>query len=240
MSYGGCGGLFAADIARAIGIESVVIPELASVLSAYGAATADVRRERVQSLEMSFPVDVDAVTVVADKLRAQVDADVAADGVPPQERSAHFDADLRFKRQKWELTVPIADTRIDRNTLDRLVEDFRVEYARRYGEGALLGGAVIELVSLRAIGTGRTVKPDLAPAPVAASPARPEPVSARPVRVARGHSPVVVDAYAGPALLPGQQVLGPALVDGVDTTVWVPPDTELYVDGWNNVVVQVA
>ena len=81
VSYGGCGGLFAADIAQAIGMDTVVIPELASVLSAFGAATADVRRERAQSLEMAFPIDIDAVSVIAEKLRAQVDADVAADGV---------------------------------------------------------------------------------------------------------------------------------------------------------------
>jgi N-methylhydantoinase A len=240
VSYGGCGGLFAADIARAIGIECVVIPELASVLSAFGAATAEVRRERAQSLEMSFPVDVDAVTVVADKLRAQVDADVAADGVPPHERSARFEADLRFKRQKWELTVPIVDACIDHSTLDRLGEDFRVEYARRYGEGALMGGAVVELVSLRAVGVGRTVKPASAAAPVVASRAPPDPVSARRVRVARAGSPVAVDVYAGPALLPGQRVPGPALVDGVDNTVWVPPGAELRVDGRNNLVVEVA
>ena len=107
VSFGGCGGLFARRHRRAPSAWTPSsCPELASVLSAFGAATADVRRERAQSLEMAFPVDIDAVSVIAEKLRGQVDADVAADGMAPADRSVVFEADLRFKRQKWELTVP--------------------------------------------------------------------------------------------------------------------------------------
>jgi N-methylhydantoinase A len=241
VSYGGCGGLFAADIAQAIGMETIVIPELASVLSAFGAATADVRRERAQSLEMAFPIDIDAVSVIAEKLRAQVDADVAADGVAPSDRSVVFEADLRFKRQKWELTVPLAGALSSAEGFDQLIADFRSEYARRYGEGALMAGAVVELVSVRAVGIGRTVKPDLAvdagSAPVSGPPER---ASVRPVRVERGEAPLAVDVYAGADLRPGHRISGPALIDGVDTTVWVPPDSTMRVDARNNFVVEVA
>ena len=241
VSFGGCGGLFAADIARAIGMDTVVVPELASVLSAFGAATADVRRERAQSLEMAFPVDIDAVSVIAEKLRAQVDADVAADGVAPADRSVVFEADLRFKRQKWELTVPLTGALSDADGFDELIADFRSEYARRYGEGALMAGAVVELVSVRAIGIGRTVKPDLTPTDPGATAAEgPERASVRAVRVERGTAPVTVDVYAGADLRPGHRVSGPALVDGLDTTVWVAPDCRLRVDTRNNFIVEVV
>ncbi len=169
-------------------MDTVIVPELASVLSAFGAATADVRRERAQSLEMAFPVDIDAVSVIAEKLRGQVDADLAADGVAPDDRSVVFEADLRFKRQKWELTVPLTGALAGADGFDQLIADFRAEYARRYGEGALMAGAVVELVSVRAIGIGRTVKPDLTPdrgRPTATGGAPPR-ASVRSVRVARG------------------------------------------------------
>ena len=241
LSYGGCGALFASDIASALGIDTVVIPELASVLSAFGAATADVRRERAQSLEMTFPVDIDAVSVIAEKLRAQVDADVAADGIAPGDRSVGFEADLRFKRQKWELTVPLAGALSGPDGFERLIADFRDEYARRYGEGALMAGAVIELVSVRAIGVGRTVKPDLSLAHGRSGErGAPERAGFRPVRLHRGTEPVAVDVYAGDDLRPGHRVMGPALVDGVDTTVWVPNDRALRVDDRDNFVVEVA
>jgi N-methylhydantoinase A len=240
ISFGGCGGLFAADIARAIGMDTVVVPELASVLSAFGAATADVRRERAQSLEMAFPVDIDTVSVIAEKLRGQVDADVAADGVAPDDRSVLFEADLRFKRQKWELTVPLTGALAGAEGFDQLIADFRAEYARRYGEGALMAGAVVELVSVRAIGVGRTVKPDLTPTEAtAATGGAPPRASVRSVRVARGTAPISVDVYAGAELLVGHEITGPALVDGVDTTVWIPPACTLRVDTRNNFIMEV-
>jgi N-methylhydantoinase A len=120
------------------------------------------------------------------------------------------------------------------------VGDFRTEYARRYGEGALMAGAVVELVSVRAIGVGRTVKPDLAPSPagheVNGATAR---SGTRDVRLARGAAPVAVDVHAGASLGPGDRIAGPALVDGSDTTVWVPPGGQARVDSRNNLVLEV-
>jgi N-methylhydantoinase A len=178
--------------------------------------------------------------VIAEKLRGQVDADVAADGVAPDDRSVVFEADLRFKRQKWELTVPLTGALAGADGFDQLIADFRAEYARRYGEGALMAGAVVELVSVRAIGIGRTVKPDLTPtAPAASAGGAPLRASVRSVRVERGSAPISVDVYAGADLLAGQELTGPALVDGVDTTVWIPPDCRLRVDTRNNFIVEV-
>ncbi len=45
VSMGGCGGLFNAAIAQDLGVKRVLVPELTSVLSAFGAANADIRRE---------------------------------------------------------------------------------------------------------------------------------------------------------------------------------------------------
>ena len=104
-----------------------------------------------------------------------------------------------------------------------------------------MAGAVVELVSVRAIGIGRTVKPDLArdagSTPVSGAPER---AAVRPVRVERGEAPLAVDVYAGADLRPGHRISGPALIDGVDTTVWVPPDGALRVDDRNNFIVEVA
>jgi N-methylhydantoinase A len=104
-----------------------------------------------------------------------------------------------------------------------------------------MAGAVVELVSVRAIGVGRTVKPDLTPSDqVAATGDAPERASVRAVRVERGAAPVAVDVYAGADLRPGHHVSGPALVDGLDTTVWIPPDSRLRVDTRNNFIVEVV
>ena len=110
MSFGGCGALFTPDIATTLGMTRVLVPELSSVLSAFGAATADIRRERARSLAVVIPGDVEGLEKVASELRDGVIADLEADGLGPAERTVSFEADLRFRRQVWELTIPSPGT----------------------------------------------------------------------------------------------------------------------------------
>jgi N-methylhydantoinase A len=242
LSYGGCGSLFTPDIARSIGASHVLVPELASVLSAFGAATTDIRRERVHSLGLRLPVDTGALQALAEKLRAEVAADLAADGITEDDRTISFEADLRFERQISELSIPLSPGPIDDDSFERLVETFTTEYAKRYGKGAILLGAPMELVTLRAVGVGRTVRALLAeggrPAVTAGTAATP--IGARDVRLGRGaDGQQRVLTYAGADLQPGHRIEGPALVDGSDTTIWIPPDSSARVDERSTLLVEV-
>ncbi|MGI9431135.1 MAG: hydantoinase/oxoprolinase family protein, partial [Myxococcota bacterium] len=157
LSFGGSGALFTADIAAALGVGLVLVPELASVLSAFGAATTDVRRERIRSVLTTLPVDSLLVQKILRELTSSVANDLAADGVPPADRRVEFEADMRFSKQIFELQVPIrsaADGTITEaaEMHEQLLADFKAEYIKRYGQGSVVLGAPIELVSLRAIG----------------------------------------------------------------------------------------
>jgi len=44
----------------------------------------------------------------------------------------------------------------------------------------------------------------------------------------------VLPAYDGPSLEPGMELAGPALIDDVDTTLYVPEGVRLMIDGWRN------
>ena len=49
VAFGGAGPLHACELAEELGIETVLVPEAAGVLSALGLAASDERRDRVQS-----------------------------------------------------------------------------------------------------------------------------------------------------------------------------------------------
>lgn len=243
LSFGGSGSLFTPDIAAAVGAPTVLVPELASVLSAFGAATSDLRRERLRALTMRLPGDPAAVGAVARDLAAAMDADLAADGIPPEGRAVTFEADVRFVKQSFELRIPFGvddvSTPLDEPVLVALADDFRAEYARRYGQGAITLDVPVELVAVRAIGRGRTVRAQLAVHAGTAAGAPPV-VGTRRVRTGRTATEHLdVPVHDGAALLPGHRVDGPALVDGTDTTVWVPPGVRGRVDGTATLVLEV-
>jgi N-methylhydantoinase A len=97
-------------------------------------------------------------------------------------------------------------------------------------------------VNLRAVGTGRTVRASLDAVARAAVPAgTPAPsVGSRPVQLARDDDgSLAVATVDATALRPGHVVEGPALVDGPDTTIWIPPDATASVDERSTLVLEV-
>jgi N-methylhydantoinase A len=234
ISFGGCGGLFAWDIAQSLGVQRVVAPEMSSVLSAFGAATADIRRERGHAVSQPLPAERGELDALVKSLVEAVDIDLEADGVPLDRRAVHFELDLRFSRQKHEITMVVEEA-LSIEAQQKLVEDFHAEYQRRYGAGALGGGAPTEVAAIRAIGVGRTVRAELrtwpqgdaAPAPV---------VGHRAVRVARAAAAERVPVIRFDDLRPGHQLIGPALIDSDSTTFWVPDGARATVDERRSIV----
>jgi len=222
VSYGGCGSLFSGDIARELRISSVAVPETASVFSAFGAVTAATRRERTLGVGQTLPVDEAELAGRVAELVESVQRALESDGVPRDAQVLELEADVRFRQQVAELTIPLRSTAVDAQALAQLVDDFREEYVRRYGRGALLMGAPMELVTVRAIGSSR---PPIATASaeVVAGGTEAEPTGSRAVRLERLGDPVQVPTFDLESLQAGDTVIGPALLDGSDTTVWVPP-----------------
>src|SRR5579884_1399413 len=83
VAYGGAGPLHACALAEELGIEAVLVPAAAGVLSALGLAAGDERRDRVASHVRPLR---------------------EVDDLPPE-----GEADLRYRGQSFELTVPLGE-----------------------------------------------------------------------------------------------------------------------------------
>src|SRR6476469_2890864 len=112
VAFGGAGPLHACALAEELDIETVLVPEAAGVLSALGLVAGDERRDRV-------------VSYVCPLAEA---GELPADG----------DADLRYRGQSFELTVPLQRD---------LAAAFHRAHEARYGYADPARG--IELVAVR-------------------------------------------------------------------------------------------
>jgi N-methylhydantoinase A len=239
LCYGGCGPLFGAPIARALGIRRVVVPALAAVFSAFGAATAQVRREATCTLFRPLPVTPEVIAAAVGPLEAEVQTALAAGGIGMADIVLSREVDLRFHGQIWEVTLPLAA--LDRAHVDGLAAAFRARYAALYGPGALAGNAGIDLVNCRVIGVGRGPRP-------AATPAVPGPPDARAARTgARSvwlpgaeNGRARVPIYDGERLAAGMALAGPALIERRDTTILVGAGDRAAVDAAGSLVIEVG
>ena len=112
VAFGGAGPLHACELADELGISTVLVPDAAGVLSALGLAVSDERRDRVRS-------EVRPLAEIRD---------LPAEG----------EADLRYRGQSFELSVPLGPELEER--FHRLHEE-RYGYADRARE--------LELVAVR-------------------------------------------------------------------------------------------
>ena len=239
VSYGGCGSLFAADVARMTGLTRVLIPELASVLSAYGAATMDIRRERLVTLLQKLPGDAAAIDRAFTELREQVWQDLAADRVPEENRTILFEADMRFFLQRWELTVALPETPALGDAGREAERIFRDEYLRRFGAAATTTSGIVELVGIRAIGIGRMGGGEDIVRSETCAESRAKPAGSRHVKLERSEEAQPVAVYDGTRLSPGNRIEGPGLIDASDTTIWIPEGMSARLDSGRTLTVEV-
>ena len=150
------------------------------------------------------------------------------------DQTVEFEADLRFSKQIYELQMPITAGTLHRCVLGRTAGRVqgRVRQALRQG----LDRAAARRSSWWACGPSASAGPS---APASGTAARPAvetgtlavPVGTRKVRLDRGADGIVeVDVYDGAGLSPGHELKGPALVDSMDTTVWVPEGSSARID----------
>lgn len=229
ISYGGCGSLFNVDIAEGLGVGRIVIPSFASVVSAYGAATAPIRRERAKALVTTFPIDSGQVDAALAALRAEVLADLETDQVPADQATIQFEAAIRFKRQPSDIAIPLRMDLQPAARVQALQDDFRAEYRHRYGESSIMLGAPMELVMLRAIGAGPSnERPRSVATRFAGVAARSLPTRA--VKVQADAAALDVAVYGETDLAPGLLFPGPACIDLLDTTIWISPGAMVAVE----------
>jgi len=100
VAFGGAGPLHACGLAEAVGIDTVVVPARAGVLSAVGVLAAPRVVERVRSVPVAASRSFAAVSVVVESMAMEVRSDSAPDA------TVEMTLDARYAGQSHELRVP--------------------------------------------------------------------------------------------------------------------------------------
>jgi N-methylhydantoinase A len=228
VAFGGAGPLLGAEVALDIGLREVIVPSHPGLTSALGGLLLDLRHDLSRSwIGEADGADVDALADAFAELESAACDRLAAEGVAVADVVLTGALDLRYRGQ-WrslsvELELPVA------SELEPALARFHAEHARRYGY-ARPGGAV-EIHALRLSATGTVARPSVAM--LASSGAASGGAASRPRRrdgvwFATGeHDCPVLDRAA---LVVGDAIEGPALVEQMDTTTVVPPGTCATVD----------
>ncbi len=229
LAFGGAGPVYAAYMARDLGMAEVIAPRNPGVFAALGLLLSDIRH----SAQTAWQVPLDGVGEAAlasrlGALRAELENELSQDGVAAADRYFRFAADMRCVGQFHQLQIPLTAPNgagwFDAATL---AHSFHAAHERAYGQAD--PDAPVELVNLRVDGLGRLPKPPLAEDATAAA-AKPEPLYSRKVYLDRENGWTETPVYRRAHLAEGQVVDGPAILLQRDSTILVLPGQQARVD----------
>ena len=234
---GGAGSLHACMIALELDIPRLVIPPTASVLCAAGMLRCDLQHDYLRSYVCRFgALDDQHLKALVDEMINEGEAHLAGEGIAADERSHAVLLDLRYLKQYHEVTVAVDRAALERGDLGALASSFHGEHNRLYGYDLSAEGTELELINIRVRSLGRTEKP---PLPVEADGSSDAGAAAKgrrrafvPEREAFEELPV----YDGHELVPGNLIPGPALVERVDTTVFISASFMALMDNQRSLV----
>ena len=222
VAFGGAGPLHACDVAAELGVTTVIVPAVPGVLSAAGMVRADVTRDLARGLVRRVPADaVGAIGPLREAfagLEREARAALAADGYRHGVR-VERSADLRYRGQSHELTVPLGRS-CSAASVRRALAAAHLE---RFGHAdpGRAAEIVVARVKARAPGPGAEARIEHGRARPAAGEETERVVWDRPRRTR------ILDRAA----VARSGVDGPAILTQPDTTILVPPGWRARPDG---------
>ncbi len=143
MPFGGAGPMLGAMLAEAAGIRRIAVPAMPGTLCALGAASAAIRRDTMRTVLLPLAAaTMPSLHAVLDELAAEAEAAVV-DMVGPGASRISRAADLRYKGQSFEITVPLAEGA----TAEALIAAFHAAYHEAFGHSD--PETAVQLVNLR-------------------------------------------------------------------------------------------
>ncbi len=108
VAYGGVGPVHAASLAAALDMETVIVPADSSVFSALGCLTSDLRYEAVRTHPVFLEdLSPEALKPLWDDLLGATRDLLIEEGCAPDSIQVQPSLDLRYKRQNYEIEIPL-------------------------------------------------------------------------------------------------------------------------------------
>jgi N-methylhydantoinase A len=235
MPFGGAGPLHAREVAHALGIRRILVPPAPGILCAHGLVVSDLKEDFVAGRRL--PVDAStegAIRSEVDELRRQADDWFGREDVPQGARALQLSLDLRYVGQNFELAVPF--DALDLPGAAGLRQRFLTAHETAYGY--YNPHDRVEVVNFRLTARGRLYRSPPQET-VVASGATPEPSERRAVWFAPDRA-TTTPVYERAALEPGQQLLGPVVIEQLDATTLIFPGDHATLDPAGNLLIELA
>ncbi|WP_406293379.1 hydantoinase/oxoprolinase family protein [Embleya sp. NBC_00888] len=233
LSFGGGGGLVSADVARELGVRTVLVPPGQGAFSALGMLLSDVQHSFARTLLIPSSAMGGAESEARfGEMEHDARRVLVAEGFAADRQVLARSVDARYVGQEHTVTVASPTEGADGGWLESA---FTREYQQKYGHTQ---SGPIEITTVRVRATGLVPKPDLPRAEARPASRRPAPVGRR--KVYRAGRFVEYSRYAREDLRAGDALAGPAIIHEHTATTVVHEGDTVSVGAYGQLTVSIA
>jgi N-methylhydantoinase A len=235
----GAGGATAAHIcalAREMGINTIILPKLASGLCAFGQIISDVKYNYMATspARLDNPAACKKLDTLFNQVEVQGINHLEADGFAKKDIAIRRSMDMRYVGQVHECTVDIGTFEINEKSIARVKDAFHKRHEELYTYSERHNA--VEVVNIESTVFGRILKPKL-----------PKYGKGSGVKAAlKGYRKAIFDVsgkatktpiYDGEMIGTGARIVGPAIIEEVTTTVVIEPGWTAVLDATGSYVI---
>lgn len=240
VPFGGAGPLHASRLARELGIRTVVVPEIPGAQSALGLLMTDIKSDFMRtSITPVSEAGVGELQSTFADLEHQARDWFDEEGIADEGQQIMRRMEMRYAGQNFELSVDVpADALSTPQGVETIIESFHQAHERVYGYRS--PESATEAVTFRMQAIGYVPKVDLRTDPASSHDASTALLATRETYfdADTGYQPCPV--YGRDRLAPGNKVVGPAVIEQMDTTTVLLPGDVCVVDSLRNLVIEIG
>ena len=234
MPFGGGGALHTGALIREVGLGSAIVPRFPGVTSALGCVVADMRQDRVQTVNTMLS-DLDTFTLGQEMKSVAVKAEAQLDGagIRLKRMDRLYQLDMLYLGQTHTINV---DLEMPDSGLTPEAIQMSFDYSYRTTYGRLLTDIPVRVMNYRVAVVGRRAKLDMklfAPE----NGASPEACQTGERKIYANGQWLRAGVFDRLRLNIGAVIEGPALLEQSDATIYVDPGLQARVDDYGNLII---
>ena len=232
---GGAGPVHACMIAMELEIPVMIIPRESSIFCAAGMLMSDLKHDFVRTYATKVnEINSKTFTSFFKEMEEEGIKLLKTENIPENKIKLIYSLDLRYIKQYHEVNVIITKGEAEQSNIESIVKKFHPEHNRLYGYSLEEEGTPIELINMRLTCIGKTDKPRFSDEKDNGKDASKAFKGKRNVYLPHERDFEEISVYDGSKLRCGNKVIGPGIIEQVNTTTFVSPDYNVVCDRYGS------
>lgn len=232
---GGAGPVHAGMIAWELEIPVMIIPKESSIFCAAGMLMSDLKHNFVRTYSSRLDrLDMERFRSIFTKMEREAKELLVSEHIRDESIQIIYSLDMRYVKQYHEVNVEITRDELEKGDIDSIAVKFHPEHDRLFGYSLQEEGTPIELINLRLQSIGHTAKPKFGQEKYGSRDPKDAFKKRRSVYLPRKKVYEEIPVYDGHRLVYGHEVLGPAVIEQVNTTTFITPEYNVQCDRYGS------